>query len=263
MKYLLLTIFFSLVISCKITAPEDPIAPKRVMMVERVDGADTLESMHGISALPGSENRIRIMWHKPAINENIKSFRIFRSTDSDGLVYYYQYVTIEVDNPGNPDTTFTDLHVDIGTHYHYFITAVNDDGLESASSDTVSLKLLEKASLRGPQSGVTITEKEAITFQWYRAHVAPYYILRVEEYYSETMHPLVYINKYFVYNYDDYQEFVLSKEVVEDVLKDGRNYRWRVDSVEDAESPVNNPSVKIYAESQSEYFTFKVNWNNK
>jgi hypothetical protein len=249
--------------SCDTTGPDDPVPPKRVMLVKRVAGADTLETMQGISALPGEENRVKIMWHKPNINENIKSFKIFRSKDDVGLINYVQYAAISVTNPGNPDTTFTDLHVDIGTTYHYFITAVNNDGLESAPSDTASISLLVKASLRGPVNGAEITQKEDIEFRWNRENTPPYYIIRIEEYFSQTFHRMIFVKKIFNTNYQPDQTFVLSAEDAGSIMKDGFNYRWRIDAVEDPEFPVDNPNVTIYKESRSEYYMFKVNWNTK
>ncbi len=262
-KIILLIISFSFIISCSSTGPGDPEPPERVLMIDRPDGADTLEFIRGISTLPGNEDKIQIMWHKPGINENIKSFRIFRSADKEGLINYNLYFTLVINNPGNPDTIFIDSGVEIGKPYHYFITAINNDNLESEPSDTVSFKLLYKAELLDPQNGVEINQREPITFHWRRENTPPYYIVRIEEYYTDTFHPLIYVNKIFNYNYDPDQVYTLSQEIVEDILKDGRTYRWRIDSIEDPSSPVNNPLVKIYSESQSEYFTFKIRWSAK
>jgi len=262
-QVILILILFLAFFSCNTTGPDDPVPPKRVLMVERPEGADTLEFVQGISTLPGSDNKIQIMWHKPAIEENIKSFKIFRSTDKVGLINYNLYFTLGVNNPGNPDTIFTDLNVEIGTAYHYFITAVNNDNLESEPSDTVSFKLLNKAILQNPQNGGDIAQQGAITFHWYREYTPPYYIIRIEEYYTDTFHPLVYVHKIFNTEYDPDQQYILSQNVVENILKDGRTYRWRIDAVEDPEFPTENPLVKIYAESQSEYFTFKIRWSGK
>ncbi len=262
-KLIIIFTLFAALSSCNPTGPKDPVPPNRVMMVERPEGADTLEFVQGISTLPGPENKIQIMWHKPGIEENIKSFKIFRSTDRVGLINYNLYFTVGVNNPGNPDTIFTDLNVEIGTAYHYFITAVNNDNLESAPSDTVSFKLLNKATLINPQNGEEMTQRGAISFQWYREYTPPYYIIRIEEYYTDTFHPLVYVHKIFNTEYDPDQRYDLSQDVVESIMSDGRTYRWRIDAVEDPEIPVENPLVKIYAESQSEYFTFKIRWSGK
>ncbi len=264
MKRLLIVLFLILLlVSCNTTGPDNPVPPKRVLMIARPEGADTLEFTQGISTLPGSENKIQIMWHKPRIEENIKSFKIFRSMDQAGLINYNLYFTLGVNNPGNPDTIFTDLNVEIGTTYHYFITAVNNDNLESDPSDTVSFKLLAKATLLDPQNGIEITQRGAVTFHWQRDYTPPYYIIRIEEYYTDTFHPLVYVHKIFNTVYDPEQAYTLSGSKAEEILTDGKSYRWRIDSVEDPEIPVDNPLVKIYAESQSQYFTFKIRWSGK
>ena len=264
MKYLIpLIIIFSFIFSCTTTGPDNPVPPKRLLMIERPDGADTLEFVRGISTLPDIENKIQIMWQKPGINENIKSFRIFRSFDKEGLINYNLFFTLSVNNPGNPDTIFIDSEVEIGTSYHYFITAVNNDNLESEPSDTVSFKLLDKAELLDPQNGNEINQRESITFHWYREETPPNYVIRIEEYYTDTFHPLVYVHKIFNTKYDPHQQYTISQEIADDILTNGRNYRWRIDSIEDPELPTGNPLVKIYAESQSEYFTFKIRWSTK
>ncbi|MCS7227982.1 MAG: hypothetical protein NZ839_03345, partial [Endomicrobia bacterium] len=80
---------------------------------------------------------ITLCW-QPSVDENsvvspVIEYRIYKSSDGNNFVVFYRY-----NNLGKTSYTFYDTECLTGVTFYYYITAVNNFGLESAHSNVVS-----------------------------------------------------------------------------------------------------------------------------
>ena len=142
-------VIFLLLINCSENDPIKSDPPNKVLLVQKEEGFDMLEVERGIDAGPNPNsdvNSIQLVWYEPEDARILAYFKVYRSEDPEGKIYYEQIGTTE--NQVDPlDTVFTDSTQGLSTYnrYWYYITAVNEDGIESEPSDTVYYRLIDKA----------------------------------------------------------------------------------------------------------------------
>ncbi|HOQ80387.1 MAG TPA: hypothetical protein PLH63_04930 [Candidatus Cloacimonadota bacterium] len=118
------------------------------------------EYNNGIDAVP-TGNKIRIHWEH-ILDKDLKIIRIFR--------FARGYHAIKIDSLAADYDEYEDQLVNIGdfpaleTEWNYFIQAIDHAGNMSIS-DTVSYRLIEKASLLTPADNTSLMNSN-ITFKW-------------------------------------------------------------------------------------------------
>ncbi len=174
---------------------------------------------NGIDAVP-TGNKIRIHWDH-MLDKDLKLIRIFR------FALGYQPVKIDSIAPNNEE--YEDELSNIGdlpaleTMWHYYIQAVDHAG-NKTTSDTVSYRLIEKASLIYPQDNAQLMNSN-ITFSWYKLRD---------------------VEKFRLIIFDSYQQYVWHRDLdvalEENIIElnyNGENslpsgtYYWRVDAFRD------------------------------
>jgi len=230
MKHLTIyTFILILLFSCSPTDSNQGDPPARVRMVLRSADSDTLAAERGTDAHASATNDIQIMWYSHSGGKELKRFKIYRSEEPDGSRKYVKIAEADILNSQNQDTVFVDQEVELQKPYYYYVTAENQDGLESEPSDTVWYRLIQKPELLAPLSGAVI-RADSVVFEWsYPALEPNYYILRIERYWDETYHPLVSVHK-VQSNYVGQMEVTLKEKWIQDA-QSNEVYRWRVDAV--------------------------------
>jgi len=259
MKYILncFWLIFLLNISCSNPEQYSAPPPGKVLMVQRLDGADTTDAEAGIDAVTNSDsiNYIQLMWYRPQETANLASFNIYRSVDEQGAKNYNLLYRKRLDQQIAADTLFIDTqYLRRNVRYYYYVTAEDKDGRESENSDTLSYMLLEKAgnlSLNG--NSTTVTEP-SMEFSWWMNGQTPHrYILRIEAFVNEDFHPKVYV-QYIPSIYQSSQSLTLSGNWLKQKFPNGK-YRWRIDCVGTEEI-----SEQWFSGSESDWYPFKVEW---
>lgn len=251
---LILTLVTLLACSQQETVPQDP--PQRVRIVERQAGADTLDSEPGIDAVENPDtiyNYIQVMWYSGA---RVSRYNIYRSQHETGQVNYQKIGTIEEDQNGDIDTIYIDTQdLELNVRYYYYVTAENEDNLESENSDTVSYRLLEKATHLGVNGNSSEINQPPIKFEWWlESGLTPdFYIIRLEQFINVDFHPVVYV-RYIQSTYQSPQTFILDGGDIRSRLPDGK-YRWRIDCVGEED-----PDQNYYSGSESDWAVFRINW---
>ncbi len=250
-----------LIAACSDPQGVKPTPPDVVQMVLRVPGADSLEIENGIDAAanPGEElNAIQLMWYEPSSAVNLRQYKIYRSEHESGTVNFDLHAVKEIGQQGAVDTIYIDTQdLAQNVRYYYYVTVLDKDDQESATSDTVSYELLAKPtllSLNGNSSEIT---QPVMDFSWKSLETDLFY-LRIEEYINENFHPLVYFAK--VQNtYDDgWQNYHLEGDWLETIFYNNGNFRWRIDTVGDEDVQQHS-----YSGSESDWKPFKVIWSTE
>ena len=260
MKVTLSILFISLLlVAC--TQPEEvkPDPPELLQMVLRSAGDDSLDFERGIDAgaNPGNPlNAIEVQWHTHLQQNDLESFKIYRSEHESGTINFNLLSTKEIGQPGAIDTLYRDTQdLALDVRYFYYITAVDKDNQESEPSDTVSYRLLEKASdlsLNGNPQQITTPE---FNFKWQSLASHLFYV-RVEAFISEEFHPLVYLEEVQSAYDDGWQNLYLEGTWLKARFPNG-NYRWRIDCVGDE-----NISEQAFEGSESDWSDFIISWSN-
>jgi len=228
MKYIILLIFLCFVYCSQPGDGGNENPPMAPSMVEKTENSDFTQLENGIDAVPDGDH-IQVMWHVHPQASELKSFIVYKSTHRNGLVNYNPVITFPIENISDIDTAFIDPNVTIGQKNWYFVTAVNQDNIESLPSDTVSYKLLDKADhlITVPNIGSI-----AFNFQIPTSASPRLFILRIEEEIGSDW------NLHHMEVWDDYSGLSISKIVSKDtlMLKDNWLYQWRVDIIEGLET---------------------------
>ena len=226
-------------------------------MVLKQEGFDTLAVERGIDAGPNPNsdiNSIQLNWYKPLDYNSLVYYKIYKSEVPEGNIYYDVLGTTE--NLLNPlDTVYTDSTQDltINRRYWYFVTAVNENGVESVPSDTVHYTLSAKAYDLSVNDYSSVVTQPNITFQWYVKNEdipARGYYLRVEQIVTDDFHPLVFMKEFKTdeVDYTPPQTYEVQKENFRNDMINGL-YRWRVDCKGD----------DLFSGSESDWAIFTVN----
>lgn len=254
-------IFIILVSACQQPTGERVFQPDPVQLVLRPAGADTLADEPGIDAVPTNEgeiNNIQIQWYKHAQVNNLEKFMIYRSSEPGGKKNFKPIGEVRANISGKVDTIYFDTQdLTINVRYYYYVTAVGKSGKESLSSDTVSYRLLEKASKLSLNNNANIVNKPVMEFEWWMnsGNTPDKYILRIERFFSNEFHPLAFV-KQIQSTYQTPQTFRLEGDYLKDIFTNG-DYRWRIDCV--GREDVKN---QFFEGSESNWQLFKIKWEN-
>lgn len=260
MKVNLSYLVISLVlIACSQPEEVKPDPPEAVQIVLRSAGADSLNLEPGTDAYVNqgdSLNAIELRWHTHLQQNDLESFKIYRSEHESGTINFNLLSTKEIGQPGAIDTLYRDTQdLALDVRYFYYITAVDKDNQESEASDTVSYSLMEKAndlSLNGnPQQ---ISEPD-LNFKWQSLASHLFYV-RIEAFISEDFHPLVLLEEVESIYGDGWQDLHLEGNWLKSALPNG-NYRWRVDCLGDE-----NIAEQAFEGSESDWSNFIISWSN-
>ncbi len=213
------------------TSDSEPLSP--VKMVPKLPASDTLANEPGIDAVPsqtGRNNYIQIMWRQHERRDEIEMYHVYRTKDPQGEALFQRVGSKVPDESLLADTVYIDKDsLNISIDYFYYVTVVNQQGVESAPSDTVRYRLIQKSFPQDPIGDREVTTVP-ISFEWdYPGIVPDRYILRIERYISETFHPLVLV-QYVEADYNPPQRFTLSGSWPQSAADNGK-YRWRIDAV--------------------------------
>lgn len=212
--FLLLTLIF-INFNCNKKANPTKEQPGPVTLISGVD--DTCRVEKGIDAIPDGD-LIRIEW--TAGDESTVFYEVFRGTASSGT--FNKMVTLEI-----PVQFFEDQVPVPGIRYYYFIRALNDEGVESDPSDTLSYRLIQKADGLNPVGPCGSRP----VFRWLDSNHANYYIIRLEKIDSGN---IVWLSMFQSPNFGDEQQFIsynADRRATQDSLSSGIQYRWRIDIV--------------------------------
>ncbi len=243
--------------SCTQQETADPETPDTVRMVVKQAGYDTLAAEPGIDAQPnpeGGANLIQLMWYSHPQQQDIDHFNIYRSEDEAGQINYLKHFVKALDQPFIEDTVYYDDKAQVNQKYYYYVTAVNQDGIESAPSDTVWYQLMEAAILIKPEDNKEL-KQAPINFTWGVTEIPHQYILRIEQFISETFHPLVYV-KIVDSNYGTPQTFSPGSAWPIESVSDNGIYRWRIDCI-------GQDGLHIGSESNWQFFKLNIDWSSE
>lgn len=212
-------IFFLIISSgCK-RSPVDP-EPSLPAPVLIQSPADTSMIEIGIDAVE-SGDFIQIDWQS-GDQQRPRSYRIYRTEAIDsGFV-------LAAEASGTVTSYLDSLGVRIGKRFFYYISAVDDEGIESFPSDTLSYKLLQKPSL------LANSFEPELTFSW-QVQVNPeFYVLKLIEADSEKK---IWVSKFrTAYTQIEKVKFNFDGKAVVDSLERGVAYKWRVDIIGPSEN---------------------------
>ncbi len=252
---------FLLNMACSDPGEDVRIAPDKVRMVLRTAGADTTQEEAGIDAVQaeGTVNAIQLMWYQNPESSQLQYYRIYRSEDELGLRNYTLLASKALRQPGIADTIYIDTQdLRQNVRYYYYVTAVDKNGAESENSDTLSYRLLEKASNLSLNGNSTVITKPDLRFEWIiNFGIWPdKYIMRIENLIAEDFHPVRFV-KIIDATYVSPERYTLSGDYLKQLLPDGK-YRWRVDCVggEDVQH-------QYFSGSESDWYIFTVEWSNE
>jgi hypothetical protein len=197
---------------------------KKPEAVELIAGvADTCRSERGIDTVPHG-NLIRLEWI-PSGEEEVTDYDIYRSENRSGPYVHIQSVSI-------PDSSYEDGPLSIGVRYFYYVFAITDENLKSTSSDTLDYMLLMKAANLQP-GGNTSQKKPAFTWQDLNSPTAHEYIIRFQE---EVTNKWVGFSVIQSSYQGGWETIPFDSVAFIDSLKQGVNYKWRVDIVGPSEN---------------------------
>jgi hypothetical protein len=212
--FLLLTLIF-INFNCNKRANPTREKPGPVTLVPGVE--DTCRVEKGIDAIPDGD-LIRIEWTEG--DESTVFYEVFRGTALTGT--FSKIVTVEI-----PVQFFEEQAPVSGVRYYYFIRAVNDEGVESESSDTLSYRLIRKAEGLNPVGSCGSWP----VFRWLDPNHANYYIIRLEENDSGN---IVWLSRFQSPQFGSEEQLIpynADHQASQDSLATGIHYRWRIDIV--------------------------------
>jgi hypothetical protein len=259
-KYLLyyFIIIITFVFCSDPSSANKPDPPESLKMIDKILNnsvlADTTLNEPGIDAIPDND-AILVAWHPYTGSNRIKKFKIYRSSDAQGLKNYNMYDDIDIENNFSQDTTFLDNNVTLYQYYYYFVTVVDEDNQESPPSDTLRYQLLDKAIANQP-AGNTYVPGDTIEFKFFipQETFANGYILRIERQIGQSTTELVhieYVNPRPDFGVTDASRLIMTS--IFPVRTVSVEYRWRVDVI----------AGDILSEgSESNWAFFTVNWGN-
>lgn len=211
---LLVSVLF--IFSCNIGNENSGDQPGAVSMIPAAP--DTAVTEHGIDAVPELD-AIYIEWNL-SDDELVRQYFLYRAAESAE-----PFVKIAV--LPHDGSYYEDSDVRLYTRYYYYVTAVSADDIASPPSDTVSYRLVKKAT------GLSLLpESDPVRpgFAWHDPNDPPEsgYVLRLLDSVSGEDVWLVAIRS----SYGQGGETVIfnsDSSAACDSLQTGREYRWRID----------------------------------
>jgi len=235
--FLIVSAIFA-ILSCSDDSRFTDEPPPAVIWV--VPSSDLDQNERGIDALPEGTS-IQLNWYR-STNDLVVGYELYRSTERSGS---YQIIANK-QVLKNDDTLYVDV-VDpsmVNRRLYYYMTAVNDIGTRSEPSDTISYRLIEKATNLLPQG--SIAERRPV-FSWTDLNQINNYIIRVLK--SESGNYIWICHTFGVYGPTVQQiEYNIDGSALLDSLNSGEEYIWRVDIV----GPENNSG------SESQWAVFQI-----
>jgi hypothetical protein len=215
--FLLFVVIFAIFKCRKIldTAVEVPAA---VVLIP--SAADTCRDERGMDAVPEGD-AILIVWI-PSGEENVTEYEIYRGSRKDAV--FTRIARVQV-----PDSTYLDYGVTLDTRYYYYLLAVNDGGERSEPSDTLSYKLIQKATGLLPVGETAIAKP---VFSWHDPNTPQkaFYVIRLMESATKQVVWLSLIPSSYSGDRETVQ-FNDDGTAPIDSLGGGIDYQWRVDVV--------------------------------
>lgn len=212
-------LLFSLILATLYCNNQSTVKVERPSPVILIPGAtDTSEVEFGIDAVPDGD-KIRIEWDAVDAEEDM-FYEIYRSSVETGPFNKVAKVFF-------PDTSYEDRVPDPGIRYYYYVLAVNDEGVKSEPSDTLSYKLLDKPEGLSPIGETTPVPM----FRWRDPNVPPahLYVIRVREGEAKQYVWISCIESQ--YNLEVTTRYNSDHSARIDSLVSGKTYEWRVDIV--------------------------------
>jgi hypothetical protein len=212
--FLLLTLIF-INFNCNKKANPTKEKPGAVTLIPGVEDTSRIEK--GIDAIPDGD-LIRIEWTEG--DASTVFYEVFRGSAPNGA--FSKIVTLEI-----PVRFFEDQVPAPYVRYYYFIRALNDEGVESDPSDTLSYRLIRKAEGLDPVG----TCGSRPVFRWLDPNHANFYIIRVEKMDSGN---LVWLSRFQSPQFGSEEQLIAynaDHSASQDSLSTGTQYRWRIDIV--------------------------------
>ncbi|RME00371.1 MAG: hypothetical protein D6814_03635 [Calditrichaeota bacterium] len=184
----------------------------------------------GIDAVE-SGDYIQLDWQTSG-TQKPENFRIYRREGkSEDFVQIAQV-------SGNKTTFLDSSGIKIGTRYYYYLTAVNDDDVESEASDTLSYLLVEKAFL------LSNTLQPVPVFTWQVRTNPEVYVLKLIE--ADTERKIWVTKVRSAYSQTEQVKYNIDGTALLDSLQTGVAYKWRIDIVGPAENSGSESSWKKF-----------------
>jgi hypothetical protein len=211
---LLLLIFINF--SCN--TRENSIKEKPRSVALQPAAADTSLLETGIDAIPDGD-LIRVEW---SAGESTVLYEIYRGTIPAGV--FTKLVTVEI-----PTQSYEDQVPSKGVRYYYFVRALNDEGIQSDPSDTLSYRLIQKAEILDPVGASGNTP----TFNWRdpNSPQANDYIIRLK---ATDTGRMIWLSQFQNSNYGpDHKSIAFNADhrALLDSLASGVDYQWRIDII--------------------------------
>jgi len=227
--YLLLLIFSLLAFTaCDNTG--EPIVPEPgdVKMVEHYSVDDTLAIERGIDAVPESDG-IYLAWYSLRDN-NISHYNIYRKKEDGTFFQRIKTIDLETASSGR-DTTYVDDNaeagLDLNSYYHYYITATNTEGKESAAQDTLKYMLIDKPELIRPDGETFDPDVDGLpVLFWDFVEIPDLYILRLENSFDQVHYIGI-----FQSDYNSTNQMLDLNEIQDLSAFNPGVYKWRIDSI--------------------------------
>lgn len=242
-------ITFLLVFSCagKQTLEGDKTPPLKPYLIEHLGDAGDNDVMfegelitltddnNGIDAVPESD-WFRISW-KPLLDSDIDFLRVFRYNNYDvsepievDSISYSSILTHYLDSNWQNYSSSV-----LNKTWYYFIEAVDTSG-NSTVSDTVSYRLLSKASIRYPTNNLVLNNSDDLYFKWQQSEALHYRVLLYDHSHILIWHDDLYVTE----TYSDSLKYTGAALPESD-------YTWRVDTFDgnDAGSESNEQNFYI------------------
>ena len=212
---LLLLIFINF--SCNNGENPSKEKPRSVVLMPGAPDTSMVET--GIDAIPDGD-LIRVEWS--AGDESTALYEIYRGTLPSAS--FTKIVTVET-----PVQSYEDQVPSKGVRYYYFVRAVNDEGIQSDPSDTLSYRLIHKAEILDPVG----TSGSAPTFSWRdpNSPQANDYIIRLK---AADTGSMIWLSQFQNSNYGpDTKSIIFNADhgaSLENLVL-GTNYQWRIDII--------------------------------
>ncbi len=177
---------------------------------------DTSLTEEGIDAVDIGDY-IQLDW-RPGDKQLPAEYKIYRKQDGEEQDFILLGAV-----GGNQTTVIDSSDIAVGMRYYYYVTAVDDDGLESEPSDTLDYMLIAKADFLNN----TLTAQPE--FSWQVEAVPQFYILKLVEAETDTKIWVAQIQSSF--RTDERVRFNADGRAAVDSLRKNVPYKWRVDIV--------------------------------
>ncbi|MDP6685044.1 MAG: hypothetical protein QGH24_03775 [Candidatus Marinimicrobia bacterium] len=186
---------------------------------------------HNMNLISPDKNSIKLAWH-PNPEEDIWKYHLYRTdvVDEENFPTDFSIIlTTEI------DTLFYDEEVFRYVEFYYYLIAENFDGIKSATSDTISYKLLKKPSAFTTSDSI---QSISLQFHWldhqYGSHIPSYYAVKIENEFGHGVWGCLFLNPNFLNNGEPVSfSFSLNGtdcveyEGIDDYLEPGR-YFWKI-----------------------------------